>query len=133
METKDYLPLATAFVALIAIFSSYYLLSKQILKNKRSAWIEDFRKEIANYYTLAISIKRDSSDDDLIKITNSSVLIIMLLDIKRPKQKAFETFIASTTSYVINHDYKGFDDLAKTLKKVLDDARSIIDDEFKRL
>ena len=68
MECKDYLQI---IVLVATIISSNWLVSRQIKKNKKSGWIEDYRKEVASFTSIGLAIKTKISKAELSELIRS--------------------------------------------------------------
>jgi len=131
MECKDYLQI----IALIAtIISSNWLVSRQIKKNKKSGWIEDFRKEVASFTSIGLAITPESSKAELSELIRSSTLLVLLLDEKDEKQEKLISTIAETTIMLSKNLTKNhIDDFKSKHNKIIFSAKEIIREETNRL
>jgi len=131
MECKDYLQI----IALIAtIISSNWLVSRQIKKNKKSGWIEDFRKEIANFTSIGFAITPRSSKTELFELSKSSTLLIMLLDEKDKKQEKLKNTIIETTILLsTNFTESHIVDFQLKYHEIISSAKMIIIEQTNRL
>jgi phosphorylcholine metabolism protein LicD len=77
---KDFIPLIGT---LLTVIMGYRLISVQINKNRKAKWIDDFRKEIANFFSLAVSMNKEFSVEKGYQMLNcTSVLLLYLFDSK---------------------------------------------------
>jgi len=131
MEYKDYLQI---IVLVATILSSNWLVSRQIKKNKKSGWIEDIRKEVANFTTIGIAITPKSSKTELSELNRSSTLLILLLDERDEKQKKLISTIAETTIMLSNDMTENYIiDFKSKYNKIIFSAKEIIREQTKRL
>jgi hypothetical protein len=131
MECKDYLQI---IVLVATIISSNWLVSRQIKKNKKSGWIEDFRKEVASFTSIGLAIKPKSSKAELSELIRSSTLLILLLDEKDEKQEKLISTIAETTIMLSNDMTENhIVDFKSKHNKIIFSAKEIIREQTKRL
>lgn len=131
MVIKDYLQI---FALIATIITSNWLVSRQIKKNKKSAWIEDFRKEVATFLAYGFSITKNPPKEELINVVKSSTLLLLLLDEYDEKQKNLINKIARTT-IILSNDYsvKNIDDFRKKFNEVISLSKEIILEQTKKL
>ncbi|MGV8964560.1 MAG: hypothetical protein ACOH2V_14430 [Candidatus Saccharimonadaceae bacterium] len=131
MASKDYIQI----LALIAtIITSNWIVSRQIKKNKKSGWIEDFRKEVATFLACGFSITTNPPKEELLNVVKSSTLLLLLLDADDEKQKNLINKIARTT-IILSKDYTvaNLDDFQKKFNEIISLAKVIIFEQTKKL
>lgn len=98
---KDFLPLIGT---LITVIGGYRLISVQINKNRRAKWIDDFRREMAKFFTLATGVNKEFSVDKAYQLLNcTSVLILYLFDSKEPPRRELIDRLRDFQTHAINH------------------------------
>lgn len=100
LTLKDFLPLIGTIITVIA---GYTLISVQVNKNRRAKWIDDFRKEVANFMVITISINKAFSVEkayDLLRVI--SVLILFLFDSKQPPRRELVSKLREIQTMIID-------------------------------
>jgi hypothetical protein len=131
METKDWLTL----IALIAtIISSHWLASKQTRKSKKAKWIEDFRFEMAKFFSLGSQYKRNDIKT-LLDFSASSWILMMLLDESQKGQKELIAEIAEFGLFITERlkDSIHIDEYQARISRIKDLAKAVITIEEKKL
>ena len=131
MECDNYLQMIALFATIV---SSHWLVSRQIVKNKKSSWIEDLRREISTFTALGISMGSNSTKDERFKIIKSSQLLILLLDENEAKQGKLIEVISSTmilfsTDFQENH----VQDFKEKYQEIVSLTKVIISEQTKKL
>jgi hypothetical protein len=131
MECKDYFQI----IALIAtIISSNYLVSRQIRKNKKSGWIEDFRREVAGFLSNGMAITPYSSKLEFTEFEKRAMLLLLLLDGKDFKQNLLIGKIAETTVMLTNElGPNHIEEFKNKNKEIITLAKEIIAEQTERL
>ncbi len=132
---KDFLPLIGT---LITVVMGYRLISVQINKNRKAKWIDDFRKEIANFFTLATAVNKSFSVDRAYQLVNcTSVLILYLFDSKQPPRRELVDKLTDFQATAINHKQVETEEdmlmFAYKLKDIMTLASAIILIEQKKI
>jgi phosphoribosylanthranilate isomerase len=125
---KDFIPLIGTLVTVIV---GYRLISVQIHKNRRAKWIDDFRREIANFFTLATSVNKEFHIDKAYQLLNStSLLTLYLFDSKQPpRMELVETLREFQEMSILKGTVQSKEDVekfGKKLAKVMSLATTII-------
>jgi hypothetical protein len=94
---KDYFPI---IIMAITVISSHLIVTKQVRKNTRSLWIQDFRKEIANFLALAQYITPKSSDEQLLELTRSAFQIAFLFNPDNTLHKELEVDVFNMVTFL---------------------------------
>jgi hypothetical protein len=125
---KDFLPLIGT---LVTVIMGYRLVSVQINKNRRAKWIDDFRKEVANFFTIITSLNKEFSiDKSYLLLTSVSTLILYLYDSKQPPRRELIEKLRDIQSFVLeNKDSIKLEDaevFGNKLKDVMSLATQVI-------
>ncbi len=129
METKDWI---TLFALCTTIFSSYILLSKQIGKNKRSKWIDDFTHEVANFLSLSMTLSDHPSKEELLNLSKSGCILLLFLNSNIQIQNKLKQEINNTIqTLLVGQNTK--DKIVDHSKDIMDLSNEIIREETKKL
>lgn len=140
LSTKDFFPLIGT---IITVLTGYLLISVQIRKNRRSKWIEDFRKESAKVVTLFIELNLSYSKGEgeivilernkiVLELTNSTVIIGLYLSENNDLHNELRDKLSSVL--------QSLDPTSETKMKVSDElsniatlAKRILDEEQEKI
>ncbi len=99
LSLKDYFPLIGT---IITVTTGYYLITVQIRKNRRAKWIDDFRKEVANFFVTFTSMNKEFSIDKGYQLLNAgSMLMLYLFDSKQPPRRELIETIREVQSMIM--------------------------------
>lgn len=127
MELKDWIFLA---ILTATIVSSHLMVSKQIKKNKKSQWVDDFIRGIANYLALIAYTNYSSKKEELFEITKTGVAVLFLLDEKDQEQKMLHDAISYLTVFTMQElNPNSLNELENRVHEVKVLAKNIIKNE----
>lgn len=124
LTLKEFLPLiGTATVALIG----YFGISVQINKNRKAKWIEDFRKEVANFLSIGTRIHANSTREELTEISNSAMFIQMLLDSRDFEHRQVIESVGEMLILLMGkNDKEQMEEQPKLFKLIFEAAQTVI-------
>ncbi len=130
MESKDWI-----FLAILActVVSSHLLVSRQIGRNKKNQWLEDFRRGITNYMALITHTTYNSKREEAFELTKSGMALLFLLDEKDRQQKQLHDAISYLTLFTVQENNQNYlKELESRLHEVKILAKGIIKKEQDR-
>jgi hypothetical protein len=132
---KDFFPLIGTG---LTILSGYIFISVQASKNRRAKWIDDFRKELSNFYAIALSLNESSTNDKAYAMLNStSILKLYFIGTKEQIQEQLEDKLNEFQAMMVTQDEEaGENDVElfeEKLSEIMNLAKQIISIEQKKI
>ncbi len=129
LSLKDYFPLIGT---LMTVITGYYLITIQIRKSRRAKWIDDFRKEVANFFVIFTSINKEFSIDKSYQLLNAvSMLTLYLFDSKQPPRRELIETLREVQGMIIEQKdsvptTEYMESVSKKLAKIMTLASDVI-------
>lgn len=99
---QDVKDIIQSIIMVVALWISYRSISIQVKKNRKDLWIQDFRKEMARFLSLTMSVTGKNLEQ-LSEIAHCGMMLRMYLNLKEKQHKKLFDVISKTTTHIMEN------------------------------